>query len=73
MVMSAAYGGYTTRVIRKVVDDETEEYEFDMNIMNCLWHNWGSVMEQGSDIAPRYTMCCSPPLLNIKSSYQSAY
>ena len=54
-------------------NDETEEYEFDMNIMNCLWHNWGSVMEQGSDIAPRYTMCCSPPLLNIKSSYQSAY
>jgi hypothetical protein len=41
-------------------NDETEEYEFDMTIANCLWHNWGSVMEQGSDIAPRYPMCCSP-------------
>ena len=41
-------------------NDETEEYEFDMTIANCLWHNWGSIMEQGSDIAPRYPICCSP-------------
>ena len=40
-------------------NDEAEEYEFDMTFSNCLWHNWGSVMEQGSDIAPRYPMCCS--------------
>ena len=35
-------------------NDETDEYEFDCNVHNCFWHNWGSLMQQGSDICPRY-------------------
>ena len=35
-------------------NDETDEFEFDLSIHNCFWHNWGCFMEQGSDIAPRY-------------------
>ena len=37
-------------------NDETDEYEFDCNVHNCFWHNWGSLMQQGSDIAPRYSL-----------------
>ena len=36
-------------------NDEADEVEYDMNLHNCLWHNWGSLMQQGSDICPRYT------------------
>ena len=35
-------------------NDEADEFEFDLSVHNCFWHNWGAFMEQGSDIAPRY-------------------
>ena len=37
-------------------NDEADELEYDMNLHNCLWHNWGSLMQQGSDICPRYIL-----------------
>ena len=33
---------------------ECDEKEYEFNLANCLWHNWGSIMQQGSDLAPRY-------------------
>ena len=33
---------------------DSDKIEYDMNLPNCLWHNWGSLMQQGSDISPRY-------------------
>ncbi len=34
--------------------DEPEELENELTLHNCFWHNWGSLMQQGSDIAPKY-------------------
>ena len=34
---------------------ESDEIEYDCTLHNCFWHNWGSLMQQGSDICPRYT------------------
>ena len=31
---------------------EPTELESILSLHNCFWHNWGSVMQQGSDIAP---------------------
>lgn len=33
--------------------DDPDELENDLGVTNALWHNWGSLMQQGSDIAPR--------------------
>ena len=33
--------------------DESDELETTLNMVNCLWHNCGSLLQQGSDIAPR--------------------
>ena len=33
--------------------DEPEELENELTLHNCFWHNWGSLMQQGSDIAPK--------------------
>merc|ERR1719495_922533 len=33
--------------------DEPEELENVLTLHNCFWHNWGSLMQQGSDIAPK--------------------
>ena len=33
--------------------DDAEELEDSCNLHNCFWHNVGSIMQQGSDIAPR--------------------
>lgn len=33
--------------------DEVEEMETNMNLHNSIWHNCGSLMQQGSDIAPK--------------------
>ena len=33
---------------------ESDETENDCSLHNCFWHNWGSLMQQGSDICPRY-------------------
>ncbi|CAG7832597.1 unnamed protein product, partial [Allacma fusca] len=33
--------------------DDPEELENDLNLSNAMWHNWGSLMQQGSDIAPK--------------------
>ena len=36
-------------------NDPAEELESDFaNLHNCFWHNWGSLMQQGSDLCPRY-------------------
>ena len=29
------------------------QLEFELTLHNCFWHNWGSLMQQGSDIAPK--------------------
>merc|ERR1719264_1484339 len=29
------------------------ELENELTLHNCFWHNWGSLMQQGSDIAPK--------------------
>lgn len=34
--------------------DEPGELENELTLHNCFWHNWGSLMQQGSDIAPKY-------------------
>merc|ERR1719264_2200480 len=34
-------------------EDEPEELENELTLHNCFWHNWGSLMQQGSDIAPK--------------------
>jgi hypothetical protein len=36
--------------------DEPEELENELTLHNCFWHNWGSLMQQGSDIAPKYVV-----------------
>ena len=36
--------------------DEPEELENELTLHNCFWHNWGSLMQQGSDIAPKYVI-----------------
>jgi hypothetical protein len=33
---------------------ESDEVENTCTLHNCFWHNWGSLMQQGSDICPRY-------------------
>jgi len=33
--------------------EEPEELENELTLHNCFWHNWGSLMQQGSDIAPK--------------------
>ncbi|CAL8109951.1 unnamed protein product [Orchesella dallaii] len=33
--------------------DDPDELENDLGVTNALWHNWGSLMQQGSDIAPK--------------------
>ncbi|CAG0899600.1 unnamed protein product, partial [Cyprideis torosa] len=33
--------------------EEPDELENELTLSNCLWHNWGSLMQQGSDIAPK--------------------
>ena len=30
-----------------------EGLENELTLHNCFWHNWGSLMQQGSDIAPK--------------------
>ena len=35
-------------------NDDCDEVEIDFNLHGCFWHNWGSLMQQGSDICPRY-------------------
>ncbi|XP_014247084.1 glutamate receptor ionotropic, kainate 2-like isoform X2 [Cimex lectularius] len=32
---------------------EPDEYENDLSMQNVIWHNCGSLMQQGSDIAPQ--------------------
>ena len=34
-------------------EDEPSEVESTLTLHNCFWHNWGSLMCQGSDIAPK--------------------
>lgn len=36
-------------------EDETPEtiLEYTLNLANAIWHNVGSLMQQGSDIAPK--------------------
>ena len=46
---------------------ESDEKEFDMNLHNCFWHNWGSLMQQGSDLAPRYRVLCHRPWETIST------
>ena len=36
--------------------DEPDELENVLTLHNCFWHNWGSLMQQGSDIAPKYVI-----------------
>ncbi|CAG0894449.1 unnamed protein product, partial [Darwinula stevensoni] len=33
--------------------EEPEELENELTLSNAFWHNWGSLMQQGSDIAPK--------------------
>ena len=33
--------------------EEPEELENELTLHNCFWHNWGSLMQQGSDFAPK--------------------
>merc|ERR1719472_114669 len=33
--------------------DEPEELENELTLHNCFWYNWGSLMQQGSDILPK--------------------
>jgi len=37
-------------------DDEPDELENQFSLGNCLWFTVGSVMQQGSDLAPRYVL-----------------
>lgn len=37
--------------------DEPDELENELTLHNCFWHNWGSLMQQGSDIAPKSVSC----------------
>ena len=46
---------------------ESDEKEFDMNLHNCFWHNWGSLMQQGSDLAPRYRVLHHHPWESIST------
>ena len=32
---------------------EPSELENGLNLLNCLWHNIGALMQQGSDLAPK--------------------
>ena len=40
--------------------EEPEELENVLTLHNCFWHNWGSLMQQGSDIAPKYVARAKP-------------
>ena len=52
--------------------DEPEELENELTLHNCFWHNWGSLMQQGSDIAPKYgKMKMLYFLFRIITSFQS--
>ena len=33
--------------------DDADEIETTLTLHNCLWHNWGCLLQQGSDIAPK--------------------
>ena len=34
-------------------ESEPDELENGLNLLNCLWHNIGALMQQGSDLAPK--------------------
>lgn len=34
-------------------DPDNDTLEFTLNLANAIWHNVGSLMQQGSDIAPK--------------------
>ena len=34
-------------------ESEPTELENGLNLLNCLWHNIGALMQQGSDLAPK--------------------
>ncbi len=48
--------------------EEPEELENVLTLHNCFWHNWGSLMQQGSDIAPKYVVANSPPPFTTRSA-----
>jgi hypothetical protein len=50
--------------------EEPEELENVLTLHNCFWHNWGSLMQQGSDIAPKYVVANSPPPLHYQECNQ---
>lgn len=37
-------------------DPNTEELENQMSLLNCVWFSLGSVLQQGSDILPKYVV-----------------
>ena len=34
-------------------ESEQDELENELGLLNCLWHNIGAFMQQGSDLAPK--------------------
>ena len=34
-------------------ESDPDELENGLNLLNCLWHNIGALMQQGSDLAPK--------------------
>ena len=34
-------------------ESDPSELENGLNLLNCLWHNIGALMQQGSDLAPK--------------------
>ena len=46
---------------------ESDEIEYDCTLHNCFWHNWGSLMQQGSDICPRYFL--PPDKMKMTNSF----
>jgi hypothetical protein len=54
--------------------EEPEELENVLTLHNCFWHNWGSLMQQGSDIAPKYVLpgrALLPPISSATRVYQT--
>ena len=48
---------------------ESDEVENCCTLHNCFWHNWGSLMQQGSDICPRY-FCATKQINQTKTVCQ---
>ena len=48
---------------------ESDEVENCCTLHNCFWHNWGSLMQQGSDICPRY-FCATKKINQTKTVCQ---